>query len=280
MKSFLNSKSFKALCILLCALLLGMTVAAVNGRGETAQTTVVGTIFSPIQRAAAAVTKKLNDAFGNATGRASYIDKIKEQEAQIGSLQQDLADYENVKRQNALYKDILELKEEKKELQFVDCSVIAREKAEAFYAFSLNKGSLSGIKKGDAVISGKYLVGLVDEVYPDYSVVRTMLDPKVSVAVYEIVSTEAAYTGGTLELAKQGQFHIALMSGSSAISDGALICTSGLGGGVTDGLIVGTVAQLQSSQTDISTYAIIQPGVDIRTLSDVVVIKGAGAANE
>lgn len=276
MKSFFKSKGFKSLCIVICALVLGMVVAAANGRGETAQTTVVGTVFAPIQEAAAGVSKQLDKLFGNATGRKSYEDKIRDLQNQISELQANLADYENVKRQNAFYEGALELKEERSDIQFEASSIIAREKADAFYAFTLNKGSLSGIEKGDPVIYQKYLVGIVDEIYPDYAVVRTLLDPQFNAAVYEIVSTEAGNVSGTLELARQGLCRMTQLDSNTAVTKGALICTSGIGGVFPKDLIIGKVTELKSSETDISTYAVIEPGTDIRDLSDVFVITSFG----
>lgn len=276
MKSFLKSKSFKRLCILMSVLLLGMMIAAVNGRGETAQTTVVGTVFAPIQSAATAVSRQIDKIFGNATGRKSYEDKIKELQNEIGTLQGNLADYENMKRQNAHYAEVLELKEENPEFKFEECTVISREKADSFYAFTIGKGSLSGIQKGDSVIYGKYLVGIVDELYPDYAVVRTVLDKKFNAAAYEIVSNESGYVSGTLELAKQGLCRIASLKSDTTVTEGSLICTSGVGGVFPADLIIGKVTEVKTNETDISSYAVIQPGVDIRTLSDVFVITSDG----
>lgn len=278
MKSFFKSKSFKWLCIVLCILLLGMVVAAANGRGETAQTTIVGTVFSPLQKAASVVAGKLDDVFGNASGRKSYEEKINELQKEISSLQEKLTDYENVKRQNAFYTQVLELKQENPAYQFAECTVISREKADAFYAFTIGKGSLSGIEKGDAVIYGKYLVGVIDEVYPDYAVVRTVLDKKFNAAAYEIVSTESGYVSGTLELAQQGLCRISSLKSGTTVTEGSLICTNGVGGLFPKDLIIGKVTDVKTSESDISTYAVIQPGVDIRTLSDVFVITSYGEA--
>lgn len=282
MKSFLKSKSFKILCVIVCALFLGMLVAALNGTGETAQTTVVGTVFSPLQKAAAAVSDKLDQAFGNASGRKSYENKIKELEEEIGSLRENLADYENVKRQNARYAEVLELKQDKPEYAFEECSVIARETADAFYAFTIGKGTLSGIKRGNPVVYGKYLVGIVAEVYPDYAVVRTVLDQKFNAAAYEIVSTESGYVSGTLDLARDGLCRISSLKSDTTVTEGSIICTSGVGGVFPADLLIGKVTEVKSSESDISTYGVIQPGVDIRSLSDVFVITSyeGGSGNE
>lgn len=287
MKQFFRSKNFKLLSILVCVLLLGMLFAAINGRGETAQSTIVGTLFSPLQHVATSFSNKLDAAFGNATGRKSYEDKIAALEQEVGALQKDLIDLENIKRQNTLYKEFLQLKEEHKDYVLEETTILSREKADSFYSFTLSKGKLSGIAVGNPVIYGKYLVGIVIESYPNYAVVRTILDPKFNAAAYESVSTETGYITGTLALAREGLTTMNGLKSSTTVTQGSLICTLGLGGMFPDGLILGKVTELKTSDTDISSYAVIAPGVDVRTLSDVFVITSfagsataAGAANE
>lgn len=287
MKQFFKSKKFKILSILVCALLLGMLFAAANGRGETAQSTVIGTVFAPLQKGATFVSNKLDSAFGNATGRKSYEDKIAALEQEVGDLQKDLIDLENIKRQNLLYKEFLQLKEEHTDYVFEEATVLSREKSDSFYAFTLAKGKLNGVQVGNPVIYGKYLVGIVIESYPTYALVRTILDPKFNAAAYESVSTETGYITGSLALARDGLTTMMGLKSSTTVTQGSLICTLGLGGVFPDGLILGKVTEMKSSDTDISSYAVIEPGVDVRALSDVFVITSfagssatTGATNE
>ena len=44
-------------------------------------------------------------------------------------------------------------------------SIIARDSADLFYSFTLNKGSSDGVEPNDPVISGQYLVGRVERVW-------------------------------------------------------------------------------------------------------------------
>ena len=62
------------------------------------------------------------------------------------------------------------------------------------------------------------------------------------------------------------------LSNSTAISPGGIVCTSGVGGIYPRDLIIGTVMRVADSETDISTTAIIKPGVDVSALTDVFII--------
>ena len=268
MKHLFNNRVVKTVCTIVALLVLGIFIAAVNGHGETAQSTVVGTVFQPCHYVAQKISDGLDKAFGSLSGNAEYEKQIDSLEEQIGDLRSQLVDYENLKNQNTLYKEFLELKEEHKDYKFAEASVIGRDSADTYDSFTINIGTLKSVKVGDAVLYGKYLVGVVDKAYPDYSVVKTILDPSFNVSAYEVVTNEISYVTGTAKLAKEGKCKMANLSSSTDISYGSIICTAGISGTMPKGLIIGTVDEI----ADISSYAVISPGVKMDDLSSCFVL--------
>lgn len=53
---------------------------------------------------------------------------------------------------------------------------------------------------------------------------------------------------------------------------GGLVLTSGVGGIYPKGLVIGTVSRVFRSDMDISSYAVVTPGVDVNSIEDVFVI--------
>ena len=186
-----------------------------------------------------------------------------------------MVDYENLKKQNELYKEFLELKEENPDYKFAQASVIGRDSADVYGSFTISQGKADGIEKGDAVLYGKYLVGVVDRVYPDYSVVKTVMDKDFNVSAYEIVSGEMSYVTGTAALAKEGKCKMANLDSSTKITYGSIICTAGISTTVPKDLIIGTVDEISDEATDISSYAVITPGVDVSTITSCFVLTDA-----
>ena len=266
MKNLFNTKPFKMVVSIIAVFLIGALIAAANGHGETAQSTVLGTLFSPAHYVAQKISNGLDNISGNVSGNAQYEKEIKKLQSQIGDLQSQLVDYENLKRQNELYKEFLGVKEEHKDFQFVEASVTGRDSADIYKSFTVSKGTVNGVAVGDAVMYGKYLVGIVDKAYPTYSVVKTILDPDFSVSAYEIISNEISYVTGTASLAKENKCKMANLDATTKITNEAIICTEGVGGTVPKGLIIGTVDEIADESTDISSYAIITPGTDIESI--------------
>ena len=187
-------------------------------------------------------------------------------------MQSQLVDYENLKRQNELYKEFLGVKEEHKDFQFVEASVTGRDSADIYKSFTVSKGTVNGVAVGDAVMYGKYLVGIVYKAYPTYSVVKTILDPDFSVSAYEIISNEISYVTGTASLAKENKCKMANLDATTKITNESIICTAGVGGTVPKGLIIGTVDEIADESTDISSYAIITPGTDIESINTCFIL--------
>jgi len=276
MKEFFKSSRFKLITGIIALLLIGALICAANGRGETAQSSIIGTVFTPANWLASKISSGISYVFGEASGNKEYLDKIDALEKQVGALQSQLEDYSNLQKQNALYKDALQLKEENPDFNFVEASVTARDAADVFGSYTINKGSASGIKAGDAVLYGNYIVGIIDKAYPSHSVVITVLDPDFSVSAYEIVSGEISYVTGDAALAEKGCCKFANLDAASAVTYGSIISTAGISGKIPQGLIIGTIEEIDDEATSIASYAVVAPGVDVNNLSNCLVLTGRG----
>ena len=272
MKNLFKTKPFKLVVSIIAVFLIGTLIAAANGHGETAQSTVVGTMFYPAHYVAQKISNGIDKISGNVSGNAQYEKEIQNLQSQIGDLQSQLVDYENLKRQNELYKDFLGVKEEHKDFKFVEASVIGRDSADIYKSFTVSKGTVNGVAVGDAVMYGKYLVGVVDKAYPTYSVIKTILDPDFNVSAYEIISNEISYVTGNATLAKDNKCKMANLDAATKITNESIICTAGIGGTVPKGLIIGTVDEIADESTDISSYAIITPGASIEEINTCFIL--------
>lgn len=272
MKELFKSRQFKLVAGIIALLMVGALLCAANGSGKTAQSSVIGVVFTPANWVATKISNGITYVFGEATGNADYLKRIDELEKQVGSLQDQLSDYENLKKQNALYKDALGLKEENPDYSFVEATVTGRDAADIFGSYTINKGSLSGISDGDAVVYGNYIVGIIDKAYPTYSVVKTILDPDFSVSAYEIVSGEISYVTGDASLAAEGKCKMANLDSSTSVTYGSIISTAGISGNIPEGLVIGTVEEIDEETTSVASYAVVKPGVDVYNISNCLVL--------
>ncbi len=272
MKNLFKSRPFKLVAVIIVLIAFGAVIASLNSNHATPQSTIVGTVFAPCHFAAEKIADSIDSIFGAVSGNEQYEKEIYDLKSQVGDLQSRLVDYENLKKQNKLYKEFLSLKEEHEDYEFVEADVIGRDSADIYKSFSVSKGSVNGVDVGDAVLYGKYLVGVVDKVYPDYSVVKTILDVDFNVSAYEILTNEISYVTGNAKLAKDGKCKMANLDASTNITYESIVCTAGVGGTVPKGLIIGTVDEISEESIDISSYAVLTPGVDVSKIGSCFIL--------
>ncbi len=272
MRNFLRSTSFKILLTVVVVLLAGAIAAAALASGTSPLTSAVGTVFSPLSDAAAYISEKFDNFKGGFISSRSYMDRVEELEEQVADYQSKLVDYEKLQKQVEAYEKFLGVKEKNPDFQFVAGTVIGRDAADVFGSFVLNCGSADGVAVGDPVISGEYLIGIVNETSPTSCTVLSVCDPKFSAAAYEIRTGEAGYTQTTTKLGVQGILKLSGLERDTAVAEGGIVCTSGVGGVFPRGLIIGTVTTVQKEEGDISYYAEVKPEIEISEVQDAFVI--------
>lgn len=280
MKNLFKSGRFKVLCAVLSFLLVGAFLSAVNGHGETAQSSVIGTIFTPAHWVAGKISDGIDKISSNARGDARYEAEIDRLEQELGELQDRLIDYNNLKSQNEIYKQALELKEDNPDFKYLEACVIGRDSANPFNTFTINKGLADGVTDGDAVLYGKYLVGVVKKAYPTHCVVSSILDPDFSVSAYDINTKELSYVTGDAKIALQGMCKFENLDTATKITYGSIIATAGISSTMPKDIVIGTVKEISDEETNISTYAMIEPGTDISKLDYCLVLTGYSGESE
>ena len=272
MKDFFYSKKFKViLCIV--ALFFGfMLQSAASGNTQSVAGKILGSIAAPFQSAATSIkngVQHIGDYFANVQDLQSEIDDLKSQNRQ---LKQQLVDLEQYKEENEAYRQMLNIAEDNPDYQMVTATVIGRDPADRFYSFTINKGSSSGIEEDDTVITEDGLVGIVVDVAPGYASVMTILDPALSIGCYSLNSHDTGVLTGDISMLKSGETKLKYLSLESTLSEGEFVLTTGIGGLCPRDVIVGTVKEVKNESSGVSKYAVIDPAVDVSTVSSVIVI--------
>ncbi len=272
LKHFFKSKAFRLLLAVAVVLLAAIAAAAASGSKSSPITKAVGTVFSPLSRASTYIATKFDNLRGGFVSASSYRKRVEELESQVADYQSKLVEYEKLKKQNESYEKFLEIKEKNPDYRFTAGSVIGRDSADAFGSFVLNCGSTDGVAVNDPVISGNYLVGVVNEVSPTTCVVLTVCDPRVNAAAYEIRTSELGYTGTTVDLSLKQIIKFTGLTKDTAVAEGGIVCTSGVGGVFPRGLIIGTVVSVKEEEGSISYYAEVRPEINLNEVQDAFVI--------
>lgn len=157
-------------------------------------------------------------------------------------------------------------------LVFIDAAAVGRESGDYITAFTLNKGSLSGIEYGMAVIDEKGLVGYISEVGLTYSKITTIINDSSSAGV--ICPRSGAYGTlvGSYSYVSNQLCKMVCPEANADLQTGDLIITSGAGSVYPYGIAVGRVVSVEKDPLSRNTVAYIEPASDFTSVGRVMVV--------
>lgn len=272
MKDIFQSRNFKLLIIVVVLLIAVMLYSATLGGEQNIFSSVFSFITTPIQKLSAVLSGSADEVADNFDNPAELKKENEAMKKKIRELTSSLIDYDQYKLENELYRDLLSIKEENPDFEYVPASVIARDSNDAFHSFTIDKGKTSGVKLYDPIITTDGIVGYVSEVGMVSSKVTTILDSSINVGVFDRRTRDGGVIIGDAILSKQGYTKMKYLKRDCDVTAGDIIVTSGLGGIFPDNLVIGEVLDVKPEAQDISLYAVIKPAADILECLDVIVL--------
>ena len=202
-----------------------------------------------------------------------------------------MADYESVLRRNTQlerdYREAIGIREENERLRALMgfrerhgeydhemASVRNRGGSNWSSSFTINRGySNSVVERGNGVAT-EYgvLIGQIANVAARTSTVITILDTTFSAGAFVGTGDGTATVRGDFDLMPAGLLMLDHIDDGIIVLPGDSVVTSGIGGVLPRGLIVGEVVDVFRHSTGIGRYATVRPMLEIDTLSDVFVI--------
>lgn len=206
----------------------------------------------------------------------SNKEKINEENATLlqenETLKLKLLESQKILDENTSLKQMLEIKKTFQHFNIAMGNIIYREHDNWTKTFKIDVGSNEGIKLNQCVVSKDGLVGYISSVENSTATVTTILDPASSVSVKISSANEPAVLKGDLDLKTNNKLKLEFIELDANISISDMLYTSGLGSLYPSSIPVGKIIEIINSKNDIDRYAIVEPNVNIKTISEVGVI--------
>ena len=247
MREFLEKYGLRLLIITTaCAVLISVLsfVSATSGFLQNA----VGVLTYPFRSAVTAVATWVED---KQRYYKDYSDLIAENEAlreRVAELERDARQAEADREENALLRELLELREQRCDLTFESAAVIDRE-------------------------STNWTSGVVSAVGYNWCTVLTVIDTDTELGARVFRTQEVAVAEGDLALMGEGKLKLSYLSADAQLLSGDVVTTSGLGGFYPGGLVIGTVESVRTGDDGLAQYAVLAPAARLGELSEVFIIK-------
>jgi len=265
-------------------LLLGLTVL-ILALHETGQLELLEDLLSlvtgPAQRAFSGAAEEIGGMFSSVSDARELQAQLDELQGVANELAAQGVRLKEIEAENHQLRDLLNFVSASPSLHsfvggdvigqggLVEGEVIGRDPNPYIYFVTINRGEQDGLQVGMPVVaSGGRLVGRVAEVHPRWSQVQLLIDPGSRVnGIVQVSRAPGLVTGqpdGVLILEQIPQ--------SEQVVVGDTVITSGLGGLIPKGLIIGQVATVDKQDIELYQRAVLHPAVDYLRLELVLVI--------
>ena len=227
------------------------------------------TVFSPLQKAATAVTRPVVgfiDGISNLAGLREENDRLRRE---LAALEADVQEVERLRADVVALQQALDF-EVPGELTAITARIFADGASDFDRIRFIDKGSDEGLVKGQAVIDTKTggLVGIVDLVGRNSARVRLITDTRVGVGVRDLNTGETGWVQG------RGTDPLALemFTATEPVNKGDLLVTDG--SRYPPEIPVGVVLEFAEPEAGFATFTIVEPIIDLGRLDYVDVIVG------
>lgn len=274
MREFFHTVKFKVL-VCIFALLLGFLIyVAISAGAATLPKAILETVSTPFVSLSTAISDWMEDTIDKFVNADRYKRENEQLKEQLSEMYSQVLEKEDLQKENDQLKEMLDIAEEHSDYKWSPCcSVIARTAGDITGGFTINRGTNDGISLFDPVFNKVGLVGIVTEVSDNFSIVSGILSPDINVGVTGADSGVIGVIENDLVYSSEGLCVMNYTGKDSGIKKGEVIVTSG-SAYFPEGLMVGTVTDIVTDDNGLSLHVLIEPCVDVFTVSDVFVLTG------
>lgn len=230
---------------------------------------VFGRVFEAPVRAIDGVFSKVNNL------QNTYLEnqRLKKEINQISEVQ---SENQALREENKKLKDELDLQATLTEYKKISATVIARNPDRWLDTLIIDRGTTDGLEVGMSVLGEKGLIGRISEVNPTSSKVMLLTNEGQHViqTAAEIITKEDEAVHGIISRFdyETDQLIMERITSDVTIKKGMKVSTSGLGGVVPRGLLVGEVAKVSMDEHGLGQQIHIEPAADFEKIRFVTVI--------
>ena len=181
-------------------------------------------------------------------------------------LQEERYEYERLQ-------ELYQLDQQYAEYEKTAAHVIGKDSGNWFSTFTIDKGSTDGIAVDMNVLSGSGLVGIVTEVGPTWAKVRSIIDDSTNISGMVLSTSDTCIVSGSLSLMSTGQISFDKMENNdNVVAVGDQIVTSYISDKYLQGILIGSVSEINVDSNNLTRSGYIIPAVDFRNIQEVLVI--------
>ena len=274
LKQYVSKYGVRIAILIVVAALIALSITNVLGGRAGFLKNSDGALKAPVQKAATALLDWVEGIYGYLYEYDRLVEENERLRAENAELREANRDYSELKAENERIRELFDWAQKRTDMVLESAKIVAWDASNYTSAFTIGKGSKSGIELGDCVIT-EYgaLVGQVIELGSDWATIRTIIDVDMDVGALVGEDNYAGVITGEFSLMKQGLTRVTYLASGANIFQRDEVLTSGKGGSFPAGLLIGEISTVMTESGGQVTYGIVTPACDVSRLSQVFIIK-------
>lgn len=248
----------------------------------------LSSILQPVEDLLSAVISPLERGFSSLIDTIGSLSKtvrdVRDLQQQVEELQSDndALRVENIRLQeqyvaeNQQLRDLLNFQSENPTYTLIGADIVERsaevvgQDTNPYLRYLIiNVGSRDGVAVGMPVVSGGVtLIGRIARVTPNLAYVQLITDPTSRVSVI----LQRSRVSGVVEGREDGSLVMTEILPDEKVEENEIVISSGLGGLLPKGLILGQVESVSYQEAALFQEAVLRPALDFRRMEVVVVV--------
>ena len=269
MKRFFTSKVWTVIII---AVLLAVILAVGNNLIGGNSGTLVQGFLSPFRSGASYLTDQAEQLYNYMFKYESLLAENEMLKERLSQVEDDARRADSVSRENDRLRAMLEFVELNPDYQLAEGYIISWSSNDWSNTFTINRGEDAGIAPGMCAITANgELVGLVDEVGANYSVIKSVLDSSLEISATIASSGYNGMVKGGYASGLDGYLRMNYLPSSAVIRNNDQVVTTGSTVYPRD-LVLGYVIDAGFDTTGVAKFALLQPAANINSLEQVFIL--------
>ncbi len=272
MKLFQNKFFVICLCVALVVAIVPSTFALMGYTSLSKN--IVVTLTVPFRW----TFTKIADGFEGWAMYFQSIDAVQAENERLKEENQSLKDRldraELVELENERLREYLEMKNKYPSFSMEEGMIISHSSGNYMTTFTVNRGTLHGVRKDMPVVTSDGIVGQVTEVGLNWCMVSTLIEEGVSVGVAVPRSGETGILNGDYSMRYEGLCKISYLDEDADVKVGDAVYSSGTGSVYPADLKIGTVTAVSLDEYSRTLVATVTPAVDLTDIKWVMIITG------
>lgn len=259
--------------ILIAAVLLAAILAVISGVTNISLPNMfVQGVLTPARAGVSYLTDQAERLYGYLFKYDSLVAENEALKQEIAQIQDAARNADAVTRENERLRALLELKGTDEKYSFLDGYIIAWSSNDWSNTITINRGSNSGVEENMcAVTANGELVGLVNEVGPNYCVIKTVLDSSLEISATIAGEGHNGIVKGGYTTESPNKLRMNYLPNTAAIHIKDQVVTTG-STVYPRNLILGYVIDAGFDETGVAKFALLEPAADIGSLEQVFIV--------